>query len=118
MWTAFPRSLATASSAPIPKKFANPRSHLDSDTLVATLDYGSLRVAIATMGYKHRAITDEQAKAEIHKPIYIVKIMPGYDGKPRICGLACATISEIVIKGHGQAPAQPPLFTPCHGTHC
>jgi hypothetical protein len=51
------------------------------------------------MGYKHQDLTDEQARAEICKPTYMLKIMPGYDGKPRICELACTTISEIEVKG-------------------
>ena len=38
-----------------PKKGGSPHLFIDSDTLVATLDYGSLRVATATMGYKHSA---------------------------------------------------------------
>jgi len=94
-----------------PKKLANPRLYLESDTLVGTLDYGSLRVATATMGYKHQDLTDEQARAEICKPTYLLKIMPGYDGKPRICELACTTISEVVIKGAWTSPARLQLFT-------
>ena len=38
-----------------PKKFGNARLHLDVDTLVGTLDYRTLRVATATMGFKHGA---------------------------------------------------------------
>jgi acetoacetate decarboxylase len=37
-----------------PKKLGSPRLYVDSDTLVGTLDYGTLRVAAATMGYKLR----------------------------------------------------------------
>ena len=36
-----------------PKKLGAPRLFVDSDTLVGTLDYGTLRVATATMGFKH-----------------------------------------------------------------
>ena len=38
-----------------PKKLAQPTLRTEIDTLVGTLDYGPLRVATGTMGYKHRA---------------------------------------------------------------
>jgi acetoacetate decarboxylase len=41
-----------------PKKLGAPRLYTDSDTLVGTLDYGTLRVATATMGYKHRRLDE------------------------------------------------------------
>jgi len=36
-----------------PKKLAQPTLRTEIDTLVGTLDYGPLRVATGTMGYKH-----------------------------------------------------------------
>ena len=48
-----------------PKKLGAPKLYVDSDTLVGTLDYGSLRVAVATMGYKHQALDAEAARSEI-----------------------------------------------------
>ena len=38
-----------------PKKLAEPTLQTEIDTLVGTLDYGPVRVATGTMGYKHRA---------------------------------------------------------------
>src|SRR6478672_3654411 len=38
-----------------PKKLASPTLRTETDTLVGTLDYGPVRVATATMGYKHGA---------------------------------------------------------------
>ena len=38
-----------------PKKLASPSLEIDVDTLVGTLDYGRVRIAIATMGYSARA---------------------------------------------------------------
>src|SRR5438552_6309450 len=38
-----------------PKKLASPSLRAEIDTLVGTLDYGPVRVAMATMGYKHKA---------------------------------------------------------------
>ena len=37
-----------------PKKLANPSLRTEIDMLVATSDYGPVRVATATMGYKHK----------------------------------------------------------------
>jgi acetoacetate decarboxylase len=35
-----------------PKKLASPKLQVELDALVGTLDYGSIRVATGTMGYK------------------------------------------------------------------
>src|SRR5262245_39636627 len=37
-----------------PKKYASPHLAPDKDTLVGTLDYGSVRVATGTMGFKYK----------------------------------------------------------------
>ncbi len=39
-----------------PKKLADPSLRVEKDTLVGTLDVGSVRVATGTMGYKHRTL--------------------------------------------------------------
>src|SRR3712207_8077039 len=62
-----------------PKKAGTPSLYVDSDTLVGTLDYGTLRVATATMGYKHAPMSDEDAIAEIGRPTFGLKVLPGYD---------------------------------------
>src|SRR5260370_42330938 len=38
-----------------PKKLADPTLRVEIDTLVGTLDYGPVRVATGSMGYKHQA---------------------------------------------------------------
>lgn len=43
-----------------PKKLGSARLFVGSDTLVGTLDYGTLRVAIATTGYKHKPLDLEK----------------------------------------------------------
>jgi acetoacetate decarboxylase len=93
-----------------PKKLGNPRLYVDSDVLVGTLDHGSLRVATATMGYKHRALDIEQARQEIAVPTFALKIIPGYDGNPRICELVRMQISDITVKGAWTGPARLQLF--------
>ena len=37
-----------------PKKLAQPTLRAEIDTLVGTLDYGPVRIATGTMGYKHK----------------------------------------------------------------
>ena len=60
-----------------PKVLGSPKLYIDSDTLVGTLDYGSLRVAIATMGYKHHELDTAKARTEICRPAFMLKIVPG-----------------------------------------
>ena len=45
-----------------PKKLASPSLKIEKDTLVGTLDYGPVRVATGTMGYKHRTLDASQIK--------------------------------------------------------
>ncbi|MEH7335894.1 acetoacetate decarboxylase [Neobacillus drentensis] len=93
-----------------PKKLGKPNLYIDSDTLVGTLDYGTLRVATATMGYKHQQIDLEQAREEICKPYFMLKLIRGQDGKPRICELVRGEITDITIKGAWTSPARLQLF--------
>ncbi|WP_328606846.1 acetoacetate decarboxylase [Amycolatopsis sp. NBC_00345] len=92
--------------AAYPKKLGAPKLFVDSDTLVGTLDYGSIRVALATMGYKHRELDKSVARQELTAPTYMLKIVPGYDGKPRICELARSQISDLTVKGAWTGPAR------------
>lgn len=93
-----------------PKKLGRPRLFTDSDTLVGTLDYGSLRVATATMGYKHAPMDPEAARAEIAAPTYMLKLIPGYDGQPRVAELVRSEITDLAIKGAWVGPARLQLF--------
>ena len=47
-----------------PKKLAKPTLHAEIDTLVGTLDYGPVRIATGTMGYKHK-VADHDADAGV-----------------------------------------------------
>jgi acetoacetate decarboxylase len=93
-----------------PKKLGAPRLYVDNDTLVGTLDYGSLRVAVATMGYKHQAIDADAAKAEVGVPTFMLKLFPGYDRKPRICELVRTQLTDITVRGAWRGPARLQLF--------
>jgi acetoacetate decarboxylase len=93
-----------------PKKFGAPNLYVDTDTLVGTLDYGSLRVATATMGFKHAPLSEDDARAEIGQPTFALKMLPGYDRRPRILELVRSQITDITIRGAWTGPARLQLF--------
>jgi acetoacetate decarboxylase len=88
-----------------PKKLAQPTLRTETDTLVGTLDYGPLRVATGTMGYKHRELDVAQVKASLLSPNYLLKIIPHVDGSPRICELVEYHLEDVLIKGAWMGPA-------------
>jgi hypothetical protein len=63
-----------------PKKLASPRLEVEIDTLVGTLDYGKVRIAPGTMGYKHRCADRAAVQAGLAAPNYLLKIIPHVDG--------------------------------------
>ena len=87
-----------------PKKLAAPSLRKEVDTLVGTLDYGPLRVATATMGYKHRAADLDAVRATLELPNFLLKIIPHVDGSPRICELVEYRLLDINLKGAWTGP--------------
>jgi acetoacetate decarboxylase len=67
-----------------PKKLAEPTLRAEIDTLVGTLDYGPVRIATGTMGYKHVTADHKAVLASLAAPNFLLKIMPHVDGTPRI----------------------------------
>ena len=59
-----------------PKKLASPTLRAEIDTLVGTLDYGPVRIATGTMGYKHTSADLAAVKASLLAPNFLLKIMP------------------------------------------
>jgi acetoacetate decarboxylase len=88
-----------------PKKLAQPTLRTEVDTLVGTLDYGPLRVATGTMGYKHREADLSHVKASLEAPNFLLKIIPHVDGTPRICELVEYRLEDVAIKGAWTGPA-------------
>lgn len=88
-----------------PKKYAQPSLGPDKDTLVGTLDYGSVRVATGTMGYKHKALDLPTVAKSLAVPNYLLKIIPHVDGSPRILELVDYRLEDVVIKGAWSGPA-------------
>ncbi|MCZ4291457.1 acetoacetate decarboxylase [Hoeflea alexandrii] len=93
-----------------PKKLANPSLRVEQDTLVGTLDYGSLRIANGTMGYKHGALDPESVRRAMEEPSYLLKIIPHVDCTPRICELVSYCLEDITVKGAWTGPAGLELF--------
>lgn len=89
-----------------PKKLAQPKLQVVSDTLLGTLDYGPCRVATATMGYKYEALDLKKITESIQTPIYLLKIIPHVSGKAQICELIEINLSDVQVKGAWQGPAQ------------
>jgi acetoacetate decarboxylase len=87
-----------------PKKLAQPTLRTEIDTLVGTLDYGPLRVATGTMGYKHREADLAQVRASLAAPNFLLKIIPHVDGTPRICELVEYHLDDVNIKGAWTGP--------------
>ncbi len=88
-----------------PKKLAAPELRVQTDTLLGTLDYGSVRVATATMGYKHRALDPQSLLPGLLEPNFLLKIIPHVDGSPRICELVEYHLEDVVVKGAWTGPA-------------
>jgi acetoacetate decarboxylase len=88
-----------------PKKLASPQFDYETDTIVGTLDYGKLRVAKATMGFKHRALEPGPILAGIAQPNFLLKIIPHVDGTPRICELVRYHMVDVTLHGAWTGPA-------------
>jgi acetoacetate decarboxylase len=88
-----------------PKKFGEPALRVEKDTLVGTLDIGSVRIATGTMGYKHRAADPAVVKASLAAPTFLIKIIPHVDCTPRICELVRYSLEDLVVKGAWEGPA-------------
>ena len=82
-----------------PKKLAAPTLQVEKDTLVGVLRFGPIAVAVATMGYKHRAIDLAKTRDSLAAPSYLLKIIPHVDGTARICELVRYACADVTVKG-------------------
>ncbi len=93
-----------------PKKLASPKLSVEKDTLLGVLRYGPVPVAIATMGYKHRALDPAPILDSLTAPNFLLKIIPHVDGTPRICELVRYYCEDVTVKGAWSGPAALELF--------
>ena len=87
-----------------PKKLAEPTLHVEIDQMVGTLDYGPVRVATATMGYKHRPADLAAVRAALAAPNFLLKIIPHVNASPRICELVEYYLEDVTLKGAWTGP--------------
>jgi acetoacetate decarboxylase len=88
-----------------PKKLAHPSLKVEHDTLLGTLDYGSVRIATGSMGYKHKNMSCEVVVRSMQEPGFLLKVIPHVDGTPRICELVRFGLGDVQIKGAWTGPA-------------
>lgn len=88
-----------------PKKLATPVLDYETDTIVGTLDYGKVRVASATMGFKHRTLEAAPILAALAQPNFLLKVIPHVDGTPRICQLVRYYMTDVQLRGAWSGPA-------------
>jgi acetoacetate decarboxylase len=88
-----------------PKKLAQPSLAVETDTLVGTLDYGSVRIATGTMGYKHRSLDAATEAKGLRAPNFLLKVIPHVDGGPRVCELVRFHLEDVSVKGAWSGPA-------------
>ncbi|WP_394940710.1 acetoacetate decarboxylase [Psychromicrobium sp. YIM B11713] len=93
-----------------PKVMGQPALTVDNGALLGTLDYGSVRVATATMGYKFYPLDFEEAKAQITAPTFMLKIVTDLDGQQLSAKLVRTEISDITVKEAYTGPARLQLF--------
>ncbi|WP_346900439.1 acetoacetate decarboxylase [uncultured Roseibium sp.] len=88
-----------------PKKLAEPKLTVEKDTLVGSLNVGSVQIASATMGYKHREMDREKVLESLSAPSWLLKIIPHADcSGPRICELVEYYLEDVTVKGAWEGP--------------
>ncbi len=93
-----------------PKVLASPALRVEHGALVGTLDRGSVRVATATMGYKHAPLAPDEAARALATPSYMVKYVLGYDASVRVCELARTSAADVTVTEAWTGPARLQLF--------
>lgn len=88
-----------------PKKYGQPSLEVHQDTLVGTLDYGPVRIATGTMGFKHHELDLRPVLASLNAPNFLIKIVPHVDGSPRVCELVRYQLENVTLKGAWTGPA-------------
>jgi acetoacetate decarboxylase len=88
-----------------PKKLARPTLVAEIDTLIGKLHYGSVEIAVGTMGYEHKTADLAAVKASMEAPSFLLKIIPHVDGTPRICEIVEYYLTDVDLKGAWTGPA-------------
>lgn len=81
-----------------PKKLGEPTFTVHKNILTGTLDYGGVRVATATMGYKYEKVSTDICLKTLESPNFLLKIIPHVNGSPRICELVRYYLRNVDVK--------------------
>lgn len=106
----FPATVAGRELAAYPKTLGKPALRVEDGLLIGTLESASERVATATMGYKYQRLSDDEARAQIDIPAFMLKVVRGHKFEPLLCDLMQGGVSDLVIKEAWTAPARLQLF--------
>jgi acetoacetate decarboxylase len=87
-----------------PKKLADPSLRTEIDALVGKLEYHGIRVAMGTMGFKHKTLDSAAVQASLLAPNFLLKIIPHVDGTARICELVEYRLEDVTVKGAWTGP--------------
>jgi len=95
-----------------PKKYANPRLEIDVDTVLGTLKYNSVDIAIGTMGFKYKCLDKAATQQGLSEtPNYLLKIIPHANGKEAsLCQLVRYFLKDVHVHGAWTGPAALQLF--------
>lgn len=93
-----------------PKKLAKPTLEVVKETLMGSLYYEDVPIAVGTMGYKYNTLDQDKVHKSLLGPNYLLKIIPHVDGTPRICELVEYRLENLIIKGAWSGPAALHLF--------
>jgi acetoacetate decarboxylase len=87
-----------------PEKLAQTSFKVETDTLLGTLDYGRIRLATGTMGYKYQTRDAAAMARDMAEPNYLLKIIPHVDCTPRIIELVRYNFEDVKLKGAWTGP--------------
>jgi acetoacetate decarboxylase len=95
-----------------PEKFGHPKLEIDVDTMVGSLKYNSVDIAIGTMGFKYNALDTDKIKHEFEtKPNFVLKIIPHANGRDTsLCQLIRYYFKDVTVTGAWTGPAALQLY--------
>lgn len=95
-----------------PEKFGHPTLEIDVDTMVGSLKYNSVDIAIGSMGFKYNPLDREKIKKEFEtKPNFLLKIIPHANGRDTsLCQLVRYYMKDVTIHGAWSGPAALQLY--------
>ena len=95
-----------------PEKFGHPKLEVDVDTMVGSLKYNSVDIAIGTMGFKYNELNHDSIKKQFkNKPNFLLKIIPHANGQDTsLCQLVRYYFKDVTIKGAWSGPAELQLY--------